>query len=678
MMHITKVPASSRPVLVHSRNFLESNLYEPVRNELAKLDPEYRIAKRSALDETVADLAGGRPMVILLDDSLLNQNGEAELPAWVISSDSVRVIATLKLGALNSVPGVPDDKLCYALPTGTNATALSKALLCSLREVSAATRASDLENEVRLLGKQLKELNRIGIALSTEHEHERLLGLILRTLRDVTCCDGGSVYIVETDERGERMLRFKLFQNDTIATSTKKFKEFAIPIDRQTLAGYVAATGEPLNIPDVYAIGADAEYKFNPSFDRQMGYRTRSMLVLPMKNHLNRTIGVIQLVNRKRSPDEFLDLYRIAEETEYFDERSMELATSLASQAAVCLENDMLYEGLERKVKERTAELEQAMAELVEKEKLASLGQLTAGVAHEINNPLAFARNNLHLSRDRIASIVRRLAVSSFLEQKEIKPTDAEAYGKRLNEAMTLLDRLEQDSVFKNDVKDVRADLSSLESEKQLALLNEFLGYTRARKDEEEGPIETILARLETLLTQGIMGLDRVKEIVVGLRNFSRLDEAQFQDADVDLGIKNTLTILEHSAREKQVRVVHQLSLSKNYPCFPAKLNQVVMNLVNNAIDACAKGGEVVVTTVETEGHFEIHVRDNGHGIKEEHLNKIFLPFFTTKPVGKGTGLGLSISYRIVQEHKGTIHVQRNEIGGTTFSVRIPVEQPRT
>jgi two-component system, NtrC family, sensor kinase len=166
---------------------------------------------------------------------------------------------------------------------------------------------------------------------------------------------------------------------------------------------------------------------------------------------------------------------------------------------------------------------------------------------------------------------------------------------------------------------------------------------------------------------------------VMGLRNFSRLDEAVFQDADVDLGIKNTLTILAYAAREKKVRISTNLGLSKNYPCFPAKLNQVVLNLVNNAIDACEVGGEVTVSSEEKDGHFQIHVRDNGHGIKEEHIKKLFVPFFTTKPVGKGTGLGLSISYRIVQEHHGTIAVKRNDTGGgTTFTVRIPVEQPRT
>jgi two-component system NtrC family sensor kinase len=205
--------------------------------------------------------------------------------------------------------------------------------------------------------------------------------------------------------------------------------------------------------------------------------------------------------------------------------------------------------------------------------------------------------------------------------------------------------------------------------------LKEFLTYVLKRKETDEGTIDSVLVRVDGLLEQGTIGLDRVAEIVLGLRNFARLDEAVFQDADVDLGIKNTLAILGASARERQVRVIQKLGLTRHYPCFPAKLNQVVLNLVNNAIDACDKGGEVVVSSEERDGHFEILVKDNGHGIPEGNLSKIFVPFFTTKPVGKGTGLGLSISYRIVQEHKGTIAVRRNETGGTTFSVRIPVKQ---
>ncbi|MCA9172691.1 MAG: ATP-binding protein, partial [Planctomycetales bacterium] len=159
-----------------------------------------------------------------------------------------------------------------------------------------------------------------------------------------------------------------------------------------------------------------------------------------------------------------------------------------------------------------------------------------------------------------------------------------------------------------------------------------------------------------------------------GLRNFARLDEATFQTADIDEGIRQTLMILREPARDANVTLTMDLALERPHPCFPAKLNQVVLNLVNNAIDACSSGGRVTVRSRELGESVEIAVIDDGHGISSEHMSKIFDPFFTTKPVGKGTGLGLSISYRIIREHNGTIHVEPSRGGGTTFRISLPAE----
>lgn len=655
-----------RPILFHSSSLAESPLFEVIRGEHA----DFRPVAPGTLGSALAEVAGTRPAVLLLDDALLGPSRRASFLARVPSLAPLRVVTILEVDAPDGIDGLRDDMLACAFSPPIDGTAFARAVRGALREVGYQSQCEHLDDDLRLLTGQLKELNRIGIALSTEHDQKRLLSLILRTICDFTASDGGSILLIETDPQGKRVLRFKLFQNDSIPTSTSAVAQFSIPIDPSTLAGYVAATGKALNIGDVHEIGPDAPYAFNPSFDERMGYRTKSMLVLPMKNHLDKTIGVIQLINRKKTPDSTLDLRHIGEDVIRYDARSLELANSLASQAAVCLENDMLYEGLERKVKERTNELEHAMSELVEKEKLASVGQLTAGVAHEINNPLAFGRNNLHLARERVASVARRIAIQGWLGA-----ATSDSLEKRIKEGDALLERVEKDANLKSDVKDVRNDLLGLPPNEHATILKEFLTYVLKRKDTDEGTIESVLVRVDGLLEQGAIGLDRVAEIVVGLRNFARLDEAVFQDADVDLGIKNTLAILGASARERQVRVIQKLGLTRHFPCFPAKLNQVILNLVNNAIDACEKGGEVVVASEERDGYFEINVKDNGHGIPEGNLSKIFVPFFTTKPVGKGTGLGLSISYRIVQEHKGTIAVRRNETGGTTFSVRIPVKQ---
>ena len=243
-----------------------------------------------------------------------------------------------------------------------------------------------------------------------------------------------------------------------------------------------------------------------------------------------------------------------------------------------------------------------------------------------------------------------------------------------------MLERLTQDKSLVADVKEVSGELAALRPADQVDMLQNFLTYVVRRKERDEGPIDDLLARAQKVLEESFIGLDRMAEIVLGLRNFARLDEAQFQTADIDEGIRHTLMILSNNARDKGVTLVSGLGLTRPHSCFPAKLNQVVLNLVNNAIDASVRGGEVAVRTREHEGFVEITVSDSGEGISDENMSKIFDPFFTTKPVGKGTGLGLSISYRIIMEHRGTIAVRRNDTAGVTFLIRIPVdaEAPKT
>src|SRR5262245_54670773 len=144
--------------------------------------------------------------------------------------------------------------------------------------------------------KRLKELNNIGVALSTERDLLKLGELILRKSREITAADAGSLYLVEGDEEKGKLLRFKITQNDSMEMS---YEESVIPLTKESIAGYVASTGETLNIPDVYDIPEDQEYKFNRHFDEHTGYRTTSTLAVPMKNHKGEIVGVIQLINRK-------------------------------------------------------------------------------------------------------------------------------------------------------------------------------------------------------------------------------------------------------------------------------------------------------------------------------------------------------------------------------------------
>lgn len=292
----------------------------------------------------------------------------------------------------------------------------------------------------------------------------------------------------------------------------------------------------------------------------------------------------------------------------------------------------------EANVAERQAldALKRAQTQMVQSEKLVGLGQMVAGVAHEINNPLAFVSNNVAVLQRDVAALRDLLDL-----YREAEP----AVKKELPQ---LLERI-QDFCERVD-----------------------LNYT--------------LGNLQDLMTRSRDGLKRIQHIVKDLRDFARLDESDLHEVDLNTGIESTVNIIGPKARGKNVTLHLDLRPLPLVACFPAKLNQVVMNLVSNAIDACATGGEVTVRsfpgtppggTSDTDGgEVRIQVLDNGSGIPEEIRQRIFDPFFTTKPQGEGTGLGLSISYGIVQDHGGVIEVE-SEIGkGTCFTVRVPVRGP--
>jgi len=615
----------------------------------------------------LADLGDNQAVIIILDDALLAAGGDLGRTALA----GLNPVAPIRVVSLLDNPdrvrslGVPNGLVTWTGGKNANATTLGGALRCAVRELAYFSRYNVLDQELDLRRHEIRELNRIGIALSTEHDHDSLLTLILHTIREFTCSDAGSLYVLERDAEGERRLRFSVAQNDSIETPT--LKQFTLPINRQTLAGYAAVTGVPLNIVDAYNIDPEADYSFNPAFDINTGYVTRSMLVLAMKNHRDETIGVLQLINRKTDATIKLTHDNVGTVVLPFDRRSQDFATSLASQAAIALQNNLLLRGLETNLDE----LKSTQAQLVQSEKLASLGQLTAGVAHEINNPLAFSRNNTQLARERLKMAELRLSIRAWLENH------AElADGARLQAGMDLLDHLVGNPTYNDDVRSVRYELDDLPEETREGLLKEFFNYVSQHSDAEGDPVDILLGRVDKLLEESMVGLDRMAEIVLGLRNFSRLDEASFQEADIDEGIRQTLMILRKVAKDASVQVLDDLQLDRPYPCFPAKLNQVVLNLVNNAIDASERNGEVLVTTKRVDEWIQIQVLDNGSGIDEEHINKIFDPFFTTKPVGKGTGLGLSISYRIIQEHRGKISAARRKSGGTVFTILIPSAAP--
>ena len=297
---------------------------------------------------TAASLDATRPTVIALDRSLLGASGDdrarlaelAEIAAFVGIGDP---------GEEEPGPDFPADLLTGWIPSdapvGTLVASLRGAIRHATTLVAArAARAAEAERH-----RELAELTSVGVALSTERDLVALLTLILAQARRITSSDAGSLYLVERPPQGEppKTLLFKLSQNHSLPDLP--FTEFTVPIDHTSLSGYAAATGEPLVIGDVYLLSDDVTYRQNRSFDEAFGYRTKSMLVIPMKTHRDEVIGVLQLINRKRDPAALLSTPEIVErEVLPYDSRAVELVNGLAAQAGVAIENSLLYDDIER------------------------------------------------------------------------------------------------------------------------------------------------------------------------------------------------------------------------------------------------------------------------------------------------------------------------------------------
>ena len=184
-----------------------------------------------------------------------------------------------------------------------------------------------------------------------------------------------------------------------------------------------------------------------------------------------------------------------------------------------------------------------------------------------------------------------------------------------------------------------------------------------------------MLSDLDTLIANSQEGAERVRQIVLDLRNFSRLDEAEQKEVDIHEGINSTLTIVQNRFSDR-IRTHLDLGELPKIRCYPGQLNQVMMNLLTNAADAIEGEGEVWIKTWVDGDKVKISVRDNGCGIPDDTLPKIFDPFVTTKPVGSGTGLGLAISHQIIQQHNGSIDVESKVSKGTEFVLTLPIQQP--
>ncbi|TGK31809.1 GAF domain-containing protein [Leptospira gomenensis] len=238
---------------------------------------------------------------------------------------------------------IEEDLIFAILPETSSEVVLNKAFVNAFTQLQMVTDQFDLQHKVNTTKYEISKLTRIGISLADEKDFHKLLREIIFSAREISVADSGSLYLVEKDELGFiKNLRFKISSMD-IDT-----EEFLLPINKSSIAGYVAATGKILNIPDVYDLPEDAEYTFNSNFDVLSNYHTKSMLVVPMKNHRNEVVGVIQLINKKRNFNQKLTVEQMkGKDVLSFDDYSAQLVMSVAGQAAVAIQNNNLLQEIE-------------------------------------------------------------------------------------------------------------------------------------------------------------------------------------------------------------------------------------------------------------------------------------------------------------------------------------------
>jgi HD-GYP domain-containing protein (c-di-GMP phosphodiesterase class II) len=357
-------------------------------------------------------VSGGRdlvpddgPTVFLLDPDTRSAFSVEALRAFV---DAGGAIVAIGRESEDDVPdGLPVELLTGFVRFPAGQRQLLVSIRAGYREAAARFESTRARNEASQRSREIGEMARIGTALGTERDTKKLLGLILDQARRITNSDAGSLYLVETDEdTGIKRMRFMVAQNFT--KPDLPFRESTMRLDRTSLAGYAASTGEPLVIDDAYFLPPDVEYTINRSFDERHGYRSKSMLVIPMKDHREIIIGVLQLINRKHTYDARLaTLEDVQREVVPFSRRAVELVSALAGQAAVSIENAQLYERINRMFREFVDASVQAIEQRdpITKGHSKRVAGWTVGLAEAVDRAPDGPFAATHFTRDQIREI---------------------------------------------------------------------------------------------------------------------------------------------------------------------------------------------------------------------------------------------------------------------------------
>ncbi|WP_367267901.1 AAA family ATPase [Okeania sp. SIO2C9] len=478
-------------------------------------------------------------------------------------------------------------------------------------------------------------------AISGEIKLENLFSVLMRVTLENAGAQKGYLILLET---GKWVIEAKAIREINSSEEIQLKSKQSLPLESThelptSLIYYVARTQKTVVLDNATN---ETQFAADPYIQN---YQSKSILCIPIINR-GQFIGILYLEN---------NLTFAA-----FTKHHLEVLKVLTTQAAFSLENARLYENLstaknqleeysrtlEDKVKERTEELNEknlhlsetlkqlqhTQSQLIQTEKMSSLGQMVAGIAHEINNPITFISGNINHVAEYSQDL---LDLINIYQQEYPNPT---------------------------------------------AKIKEII---------EEIDLNFLIQDLDKLLNSMEIGVERISKIVLSLRNFSRLDESGMKPVDIHEGIDSTLLIsqnrLRYPGNKSEIKIVKKYASLPLINCYASQLNQVFMNIINNAIDALEEKRKkesrssdkptiTISTTVTKDRTVQIKISNNGPSISPEIKQKIFDPFFTTKPVGTGTGLGLSISYSIiVEKHKGKLICNSVPGKGVEFAIEIPL-----
>ena len=464
---------------------------------------------------------------------------------------------------------------------------------------SQKTALINQKNELEVSYKNVTTLSKIGQQITATLNLQHIIDAMYNSTKSLIRFDSFGIGLY--NEHTNTLDFIHAYENG------EELPPFSINLkDKNQLATWCFSYGKEVIIGD-FKLDTKNYLKKIPTTPVAGGKNNESIIYVPLIVK-KKVIGVISVQSLKKKA------YRSYQ---------VDILRTLAAYSAIALDNSYAYLQLNEINEELNSTLEnlkQTQGQLVQSEKMASLGQLTAGVAHEINNPINF--------------------VSAGIDSLLINYNE-------LNELLALYKRLQ----LNGDNSQLLQEIEQLKEELDLGCL---------------------LLEIPELLNSIKTGAKRTTEIVKSLRNFARLDEENLKKANLEEGIESTLVILRNKFKDR-IKVEKQFCGLPEMLCFPGQINQVFMNLINNAIQAMPDEGILSIGTQLEQNTAILTFSDTGVGMSPEVAGRIFEPFYTTKEVGEGTGLGLSIAYGIIEKHKGTIHVD-SEVGkGTCFTIKLPL-----